>query len=137
MVLGKKKRGMKYEQHELAQLKNCHERRKIFEYCLGAVLTGLMPVISLGSRAKITDSTVAHKWHLPKALNIIFRESHWGKRHIVGPISLLQRRLRLGYTPACLLGEHIERMGVWVIYKDRHGQRCAKVLASALTTQRR
>lgn len=45
---------------------------------------------------------------------------------IVGPVSLLQREHRLGYGEALALAERLERAGLWQVFRDASGMRCAR-----------
>lgn len=46
---------------------------------------------------------------------------------VVGPVSLLQRHLSLGYKRAIMLAADLERMNVWTVYHNQAGERCAQV----------
>lgn len=45
---------------------------------------------------------------------------------IVGPVSLLQRDQLLGYGAALALAERLEQAGLWQVYRDATGMRCAR-----------
>jgi hypothetical protein len=45
---------------------------------------------------------------------------------IGGPVSLLQRELRLGYGAALVLAERLEQAGLWQVFHDAGGMRCAR-----------
>lgn len=45
---------------------------------------------------------------------------------IVGPVSLLQREYRLGYGEALALADRLERAGLWLVFRDATGMRCAR-----------
>lgn len=45
---------------------------------------------------------------------------------IVGPVSLLQREERLGYGEALALAARLEQAGLWQVFRDAAGMRCAR-----------
>lgn len=45
---------------------------------------------------------------------------------IVGPVSLLQREHQLGYGQALELADRLERAGLWQVFRDAGGMRCAR-----------
>lgn len=50
---------------------------------------------------------------------------------VVGPISTLQRRFGLDYGPAVTLAARLEEAGVWTVFHDTAGMRCARRVAAA------
>jgi len=45
---------------------------------------------------------------------------------IAGPVSLLQRQYHLGYGQALGLADRLERAGLWQVFRDAAGMRCAR-----------
>jgi len=45
---------------------------------------------------------------------------------IAGPVSMLQREHHLGYGEALALADRLERAGLWQVFRDAGGMRCAR-----------